>query len=517
MSINTCSTKLDACLNVLSEAIKRPGIISLSNDEALPLQSTDKAPLPTRWPINKAVVSMKKVVNVKARQTMETRPRVLPNSTSPCRAMLAREQEQLGRAAEYTGCSKEHPEARKRLLRCSKLSQRPAFGQVLALSHPSEVEKKRRAYNTIVSKADKTAITACSPQVEPLNLLGKVGEGRRNYAVMNKINDALLMPCSTEALAAPIPTTEAAQKQSEVIKAPSREGAYLARAAAYVWECLGKRSPTCNAFPAWSHGAMLPKAIEAKARQSGTGVISKGTTSPVEHMPHATAAPAPPMAPLTCPTPSLIEDGYMVISEISRAVLMPCSSQAEWLTGPSARNKTSATTHSLCVLVAALTHVTHHRAIHGWPEASPDVLLVKILEEEKKRYDQEAISKIGASVHLYSPRPIVAIALLMLKPVDPPLARIPFLSSGLESRLRWKPPDNGEDTRRHAYRAVNKKTKTSVTSRSPKSSAALMPLVTSPALPQACSRCLLILELTWQICCKPPDMMAKHGLLSGRC
>ncbi|KAF8670447.1 hypothetical protein AX14_005871 [Amanita brunnescens Koide BX004] len=68
-----------------------------------------------------------------------------------------------------------------------------------------------------------------------------------------------------------------------------------------------------------------------------------------------------------------------------------------------------------------------------WAKPSPSLLLMKTPKEEEKWPNQEAISKVRASVHLYSPRPIVAIALLMLKPVDPPPARVPFLSSGLES------------------------------------------------------------------------------------
>jgi hypothetical protein len=133
---------------------------------------------------------------------------------------------------------------------------------------------------------------------------------------------------------------------------------------------------------------------------------------------------------------------------------------------------------------------------------------------------QEAAGNIGLSAMLRSLRP--AAAFTQHAPTPEPVSAFPAYSRSrsspeLEFRLRWKPPDNGEDTRRHAYCAVNKKTKTSVTSRSPKSLAALMPLVTSPALPQACSRCLSILELAWRTRCKPPDMMAKHGLLSGRC
>ena len=141
---------------------------------------------------------------------------------------------------------------------------------------------------------------------------------------------------------------------------------------------------------------------------------------------------------------------------------------------------------------------------------------MKMLEEEKKQPDQEAISKMEACACLHLPRPPAALMLLMPKPAGLLPAYIPHSSSGLKSRLWWKPPDNGEDTRQHAFCAVNKKTKTSVTSHSPKSLVALTPLVTSPALPQACSRCLSIFELAWQIRCKPPNTRGKIRQLSIR-
>ena len=71
MSISARSTKLDAGLNMLNEAIKWPGVIPLSHNEALPLQPPDKVPLPTRWPRKKAVISIKKVAKVKAYKAME--------------------------------------------------------------------------------------------------------------------------------------------------------------------------------------------------------------------------------------------------------------------------------------------------------------------------------------------------------------------------------------------------------------------------------------------------------------
>ena len=156
------------------------------------------------------IVSIKQVVNVKTYRTMEARSRVSPNGPPPRKIPLVRKQEQPRRAVE-----------------------------------------------------DRTSRGLINEQAQGMSSIpsDEVGKERRDYTVANKINDALLTSCSPEALATPIspddspaieqtsaqhslyvindkcqtndrhlPTTEAARKQSEVLKAPCREGAYLARA-----------------------------------------------------------------------------------------------------------------------------------------------------------------------------------------------------------------------------------------------------------------------------------------------
>ena len=61
------------------------------------------------------------------------------------------------------------------------------------------------------------------------------------------------------------------------------------------------------------------------------------------------------------------------------------------------------------------------------------------------------------TVRIRSPEPSTALSLPISKPVNPPLAY--FLCTSPEPKiwLRWKAPDCGEDIRRHAYYAVNKK------------------------------------------------------------
>ncbi|KAF8673944.1 hypothetical protein AX14_005276 [Amanita brunnescens Koide BX004] len=75
----------------------------------------------------------------------------------------------------------------------------------------------------------------------------------------------------------------------------------------------------------------------------------------------------------------------------------------------------------------------------------------------------------------------------------------------LDCRLRWKPPDRGGETRRRAWYVISKKLGTSAVPHLPKSSTALVPFSTSPALLQARHHCLLSLELIWQTRRKLPN------------
>ena len=301
------------------------------------------------------------------------------------------------------------------------------------------------------------------------------------------------------------PEDEAAQKQSEAIKTPSREGAYLARVAAYIQECLNRHLPACDALPSWYSGSILQKAIEAGGGQHDEGIVNKAMTGVVKQMPHASVAPMLPAALLVCPTRaklgcqpfnkpkppslSLVKDSYREVSEITRAVLMPCSLQVKQLivslvpispASPNNEDQSIASfktvndntyeaeieachhtknvvskgdetdrTHSFEVecegagspytYAGAVIHRPAPNNTTGLPKAKAwggnQELLMKMLEEEKKRPDQEAISKMEACACLHLPRPPAALVLLTPKPAGLPLAYIPRSSSGLESRL----------------------------------------------------------------------------------
>ena len=121
---------------------------------------------------------------------------------------------------------------------------------------------------------------------------------------------------------------------------------------------------------------------------------------------------------------------------------------------------TSVTLRLLYVRTVALSLPTSKLVLRPWDarqllEIKPGLLLVKVLEEQKKRPSQEAISEIGASTYLYSPRSSTALA---LKPVK----ELPSQNSEFGGRLRWRPPDSEGGMRRHARCVVSKNPETSV-------------------------------------------------------
>ena len=121
---------------------------------------------------------------------------------------------------------------------------------------------------------------------------------------------------------------------------------------------------------------------------------------------------------------------------------------------------------------------------------------------------QEAISNESMGELLRPPKstttfmpPTSTLAILL-----PVYSRL-RLSLVLDCRLRWKPPDRGGETRRRTWYVISKKLGTSAVPHLPKSSTALAPFSTSPALLQAHCRCLWSLELIWRIRCKLPNAM----------
>ena len=115
-------------------------------------------------------------------------------------------------------------------------------------------------------------------------------------------------------------------------------------------------------------------------------------------------------------------------------------------------------------------------------------------------HGQEAISSEDTSVRLHSQEPKVALTPLM--PTHTPVKTLPAHShlrsrQELEFRLRWKPPDTGEDSSWHAYRAVNDRPQLSAIKHLPPPGAISVPSVSrlrlayiTQAIPLCCPRLL---------------------------
>jgi hypothetical protein len=362
---------------------------------------------------------------------------------------------------------------------------------------------------------------------------------------------------------------EAAQKQYESAKASSREenGFYLTRAAEYIKERLSKRSPACDAFPCPLHEAWRPRVTETKAKQAGMDTVSKSTANAIEHTPCAGVAPTPlaisptpshpaqatfrrqpPDDPLfteamprqhslcvainKCPSsdshsptaeqssPDAVSKGMMdvigpptlssfegrhtVIDKVIRATLTTCSPRAKCLMA----------VHLLSSIEAAAEHEhSSERSPIKWEfvcqapanaKSQSGCLLVKI-REEGKWSSQEAISKMEESTCTHSPEPTTALTLLATSPALMQAYSHLLPSLKLGWRARCKPPNVMGTFRQRYTKVVNKQTHTSA-EHSPKSPAALTPLASSPAFPQAYAHRLSILKLVWRARCKPPNV-----------
>ena len=574
MSVNTRSTKLDAGSNVLNEAVKRPGAVPLSHNEALPLQPPDEAPLPKRWPRKKAVVSIKKMAKVKAYEATELRstdtqqlmlPQVQSSVVSEQRdhvggkAIISKERIDKFICSPTLTTSLTLPKFTPTLASRAASHQLPKDGAKLrvevATRYKSSVVNVNQAvsnktcritetrsrvspngppprkvpfareqgqFRRAVEDATGQGPTNRQAQAQSSILLGEMGEERREYSVVNKNIRAHLTPCSPEgsaALTPPIPpsqtaplslrhksaktpttkqcddiviskegacvsehmpeagvtsalsthcpmlhvqadahqlkgecpcaemclpTNETARKQSKPFKVTSREdeGTYLERAAMYVRERMSKHALACHTVVPRARGGPPDKSVDADARQPGQEVVSESTANVMPHSPDDLVVLAP-LVPRPDP------------NDIALPIMKTRGGDQE--------------------------------------------LLIEGAEDHER---QDKRSKINRELALRAPANPTPLA---TSPVLLQAHCRHLLSLELVWRARWKPPDRGGDMRRHACYVVNKKTKMSVILRSPKSSMALMPLDTSPALPQACSRRLPILELVWRARGKPPD------------
>jgi hypothetical protein len=485
--------KADGHLSMPSKATIRFGADSPSRGEAQLSQPHNEATITRRRPEDKAVVSLG-AQQISASQhlpTAQTRPSQPPMpSIRAAPARLAR------------GKLKPVPEMlmvpRRRSL---------ASTNVVSLASPREVPLVRTQSQL---QRDKIGQGSANGQAQalPSTALGEMGEERQDYTVVSKIIRATSMPCSPKplaALASPDPSSvsqaqtsprqpldelllpvesmpgrskfpivssrnavsgksspkyETAQKQSEGLKTPSREGACLDRAAAYVLERLGKCLPACDAFPACPHKAELPKTTERKAGQRDIDIVSKGTTDAVEHMPYATIAPVLPVSPPAFPMRAEIP------YQSSNKPMLPLPSSIE--------------------AAAEREHSSEHSPIE-W--------------EFVNRAPANAKAPCASPSKDSSPGLHLAPSSLASPNND--LVSNNIILETLRGHLLVKIREGGEWSSQEAISKMEESTCTY----SPEPAAALTPLATSPALTQAYSHLLPSLELGWRAHCKPPDMM----------
>jgi hypothetical protein len=254
------------------------------------------------------------------------------------------------------------------------------------------------------------------------------------------------------------PKYETAQKQSEGLKTPSREGACLARAAAYVLECLGEHLPACDTFQSRPCEALLSKVVEVDAGQHDTGIVRKGTTYTAEHTPHVTVALALPVISFACYT---------------RAQVLRCQSSNE-----------------------------------------PRCPLPNIIAKDSYTAFNETVKATLHTTLLTTSQMLDGClrSCQWCNDVDFPSTPVSPASPHEDGELaHWAPanaklPDVVDAQQPSLYTVINKQSKSTYLC-SPEPSAALMPLIPKPAILQASCHLLLSIELGWRACSKPPDTM----------
>jgi hypothetical protein len=120
-----------------------------------------------------------------------------------------------------------------------------------------------------------------------------------------------------------------------------------------------------------------------------------------------------------------------------------------------------------------------------WLEDKPSLPFMKVSEDEEAQPDQRAISKTKVKTCSRSPEAIVALAPSTHEPVSqPPAYPCSSPEPEHEMQLRWKPPDHEGSRGRHVHYVVNERLRLSMITCSQKSLAAILLLITKPALPQ---------------------------------
>ncbi|KAF8687861.1 hypothetical protein AX14_003633 [Amanita brunnescens Koide BX004] len=122
--------------------------------------------------------------------------------------------------------------------------------------------------------------------------------------------------------------------------------------------------------------------------------------------------------------------------------------------------------------------------------------------------DQEAVSKEEPSVPLHSRESVAALTLHMSTPVNSYQAySLPGSNAELEFRLRWKPPNTKEGSKRHAYHAVSDRMRPSAIKHLPSPGTASPLPITRPSLAYIAQAIAphSNLELEFRLCPKRPD------------
>ena len=360
-------------------------------------------------------------------------------------------------------------------------------------------------------------------------------------------------------------------------------GKHLERAAAYIRERMYRRSSACDAFVPRACKDPPDKPVETDARQIGQDIVSVNTTSVALHSPDNLATfellvpesePSPPSTSVSPASPNndlISKEDQLIVTQTrynneTYKVEIETHEYRRVLDDVNGGNEASGTrlhkveNEDVKPLHSYAGPVTHQPVPM---DTSPPIVKTQggedeLLEAAEVRCpkdwelahrvpehseprdtainlcqwaSQEVVNKTRSSVLTHSREYDVALTLPTPAPANalPPYSRSRS-SPTPESRLRWKPPDTGEDSSRHAYRAVNDRLQPSAIEHLLRHGAAAPPPVTrlsfahiTKVVPPCCPRLppswqiytlpawtgthrLLSVELVWRARCKPPNI-----------
>jgi hypothetical protein len=181
----------------------------------------------------------------------------------------------------------------------------------------------------------------------------------------------------------------------------------------------------------------------SSTRRHNQEVIGRRTMSMVMSSPCSTTDPSPSTTPVPCPVV-----GHQWPQPGPGLPFMKTLEGEEERPGEYIISR-SQPRESLPLLVNSLpAHpILKPEVIHQWPEIDTSLPLMKNRGGEEKWPKQEAIGKTRDSTYLRLPESAVALPLPMPEWIGQPLAYLLPSSPAPKNWLRWKPPDQGEDTR----------------------------------------------------------------------